>query len=198
MPTLTGQPPDQKSEIRNPKSEILIPISFRGLSGFCTAWAEDNEGTVYASFIGRVTALTGIWAAFMDNVMLWLDDGARLFKRPKVENAKYHTLRVRLPESDWLHLVLLHSQATMQNLPDLPFYVLTRTPEPPIDAFWIQWNNALPLPALQEWTSHLWDQGIHQELIVPCPAAGTHCWKVMTFMDTWGDILQKIVMEGGV
>lgn len=194
MPIPTRQPKEHKSEIRNSKSAILTPISFRGLSGFCTGWAGDDQGTVYASFIGRVTALTGIWAAFMDNVTLWLDDGVRLFKRPRLEGATYHTLRVRLPETSWLHLVLLHSQATMNNLPDVDFYVLSENPKPSLDRFWAQWNNALPLPALPEWVATLWGEGLAAHLITPCPAEGIHCWRVQVDLDAWCSVLQQIVM----
>jgi hypothetical protein len=139
--------------------KLTTPIEFRGLHGYCTGWAGSRRGTVYASLIGRVTAVTGIWAAFMDNVELEVQRGRYLRKRPKLDGAKYHTLRTRLPESDWLHLVILHSQVTMQNLPDEPFFILSSTHDPPLNAFWVQWNNALPLPALKEWTLRLWELG---------------------------------------
>ena len=61
-----------KSPISNLQSPILTPVGFRGLSGWCTGWAGDEVGTVYAWFIGRKTALTAIWAAFQDNEVLKL------------------------------------------------------------------------------------------------------------------------------
>jgi len=194
-----------KSEIRNPQSEILTPVGFRGLGGWCTGWAGDEQGTVYASFIGRLTALTGIWAAFQDNDVLKLLDRPDLFKRPKLDDAKYHTLRARLPETGWQHLVLLHTQATVANLPDLDFYVLSHalsvvegeTPDPPLDRFWAQWNNALPLPALPEWVDTLWREGVSTGLITPCPAEAIYCWRVRVDLDAWRSILQQIVTTGG-
>lgn len=173
----------------------IIPVNFRGLSGFCTGWAGDDEGAVYVSLIGRVTAITGIWAAFQSNETLILPRRSTIFKRPKLEGATYHTLRVRLPETGWLHLVLLHTQATMRNLPNADCYILSSSPEPPLEAFWIQWNNALPLPALQEWTFHLWEQGLRQRLIIPCPAEATCCWVVKADSDAWGKIIQHIATE---
>jgi hypothetical protein len=173
---------------------ILRPIQYHGLSAFCTGWAGDREGTVYASLIGRVTAVTGIWAAFQDNNPLKVTYNHYLSKRPKLEGAKYHTLRVRLPESDWLHLVLLHTQATMQNLPDQDCYLLSDTSgTPPLARFWTQWNNALPLPALQEWTSHLWRIGERKRLIIPCDGEGTYCWRVRASPADWAETLQEIL-----
>jgi hypothetical protein len=177
-------------------SNHMRPIQYRGLQGFCTGWAGDREGTVYASLIGRVTAVTGIWAAFQENITLKVAYEQYLTKRPKLEGAKYHTLRVRLPESDWLHLVLLHTQATIHNLPDQDCYLLSATPHPPLEAFWIQWNNVLPLPALQEWAPRLWELGKVRRLILPCDAEGTYCWRIRAEAGAWGAVLEQIVMEG--
>jgi hypothetical protein len=151
---------------------------------------------VYASIIGRVTAVTGIWAAFQAGSSVWIDDGGILSKRPKLDGATYHTLRTRLPKSDWLHLVLLHSQATMRNLPDQAFFILNATPDPPLEAFWAQWNNALPFPALPSWKTVLWEQGIAQDAIYTCDAEGTYCWKVLPLTDVWSEILQNSVKGG--
>ena len=174
---------------------ILRPIQYRGLSAFCTGWAGDREGTVYASLIGRVTAVNAIWAAFQDNNSLRITYNKFLFKRPKLEGAKYHTIRTRLPESDWLHLVLLHTQATMHNLHDQDCYVLSSTPDPPLEAFWIQWNNALPLPAFKEWALRLWELGRYDRVIVPCDAEGTYCWRIKADTRRWKAILKQIIEE---
>lgn len=174
---------------------VPYPVQYHGLSAFCTGWAGDREGMVYVSFIGRVTAVTGIWAAFMDNNAIRITYGRFLLKRPKLEGAKYHTIRTRLPESDWLHLVVLHTQATMHNLPDQNFYILSATTDPPLEAFWVQWNNAIALPAFQEWTPLLWEKGEYEQLIVQCHAQGTYCWKVNKSAKLWGRILNQIVME---
>ena len=176
----------------------MWPIQYRGLQGYCTGWAGDREGTVYASLSGRTTAITGIWAAFQDNITLKVTYNRHLTKRPKVEGAKYHTLRVRLPESDWLHLVLIHTQATMHNLHDQDCYVLSATPDPPLEAFWIQWNNALPLPAFQEWAPRLWKLGRYGDLIAACDAEGTYCWRIKANTKRWAGVLEQITMEGGV
>jgi len=134
-------------------------VEYRGLHAYCTGWAGDRSGTVYASLIGRVTAVSAIWAAFQSGYTLWPESGGILSKQPKLEGATYHTFRTRLPKSDWLHLVLLHSQATMRNLPDQTFFILNGSPDPPLDTFWAQWNNALPFPAFPGWKAHLWAQG---------------------------------------
>jgi len=171
----------------------IFRVSYRGLHAWCTGCAGDPEGTVYVSLIGRVTAVTGIWAAFQQRAPL--DTGVHLpiYKLPNMEGAKYHTIRVRLPESDWLHLVLLHSQATMNNLPDQDFYILSATKGPPLEAFWVQWNNALPLPALPEWARRLWEAGISEKLITRCLSKGTICWKVDANLRYWQEIVQRIV-----
>ena len=176
--------------------KLVAPVSFRGLHAYCTGWAGSRRGVVYASFIGRVTAVTGIWAAFMDNVELQVQPGRYLRKLPKLDGAKYHTLRTRLPESDWLHLVILHTQATVQNLPDEPFFILSATSDPPLDAFWVQWNNALPLPALEEWTPRLWELGERNNLIHSATSAGTYSWWVSADTEKWSNVVQRIVKEG--
>jgi len=183
-----------KSEIPNPKSAILTPVGFRGLSGWCTGWAGDDTGTVYASFIGRLTALTGIWAAFQDRDVLHLADG-ELRKLPDVEGARYHTLKTRLPETGWFHMVLLHTQATVHNLPDEDFYVMDDDRR--LERFWTMWNRALPLPASPEWAARLWDLGRSYGLIYQLPAQGVQCWKVEADHDAWLRILQ-IIVRGGV
>jgi len=170
-------------------------VSYRGLHAWCTGWAGDPHGAVYVSLIGRTTAVTGIWAAFHERAPLDSGSHQAIFKRPALEGARYHTLRTRLPESDWLHLVILHSQATMFNLPDQTFFVLGRSPSPPLDAFWHQWNNALPLPARPEWTPLLWDQGESERFIIDLPSQGTFCWKVKATLRPWSQILQHIVEE---
>jgi hypothetical protein len=151
---------------------------------------------VYASLIGRVTAVTGIWAAFMDNVEIRILGDKRMRKMPKMEGAKYDTLRVRLPESDWLHLVILHTQATMQNLPGEPFHILSATPDPPLEAFWIQWGNAVALPALREWVPQLWARGEGKRLIVKLHTLGTHAWWVCAEERRWAELVQDIVKGG--
>jgi len=178
---------------KDPQSEILTPVGFRGLSGWCTGWAGDEVGTVYASFIGRKTALTAIWAAFQDNEVLKLLDRPPLFKRSKIEGTKYHTLRARLPDTGWQHLVLLHTQATVNNLADLDFYVLSESADPPLDRFWAEWNHALPLPARPEWVDALWCEGLSAGLITPCPAEAIHCWRVAADAEGWGHIIQEII-----
>jgi hypothetical protein len=175
------------------KEMVAAPINFRGLHGYCTGYTGSRRGSVYVSLIGRVTAVTGIWAAFMDNVELSVLGGRHLRKRPKLDGATYHTLRVRLPESDWLHLVLLHTQASMQNLPGEPFFILSATPDPPLDAFWIEWGNAVALPALRKWVPQLWARGEGRSLIHAAPAMGTHCWWVSADERKWGELIQQIV-----
>jgi len=171
----------------------LSPISFAGLAGYCTGWAGDEQGTVYASFIGRQTAVTGIWAAFQDHEVLSIMDAE--LRKLEVEGAKYHTLKTRLPESGWMHLVLLHTQATVYNLPDEDFYVIDDDRR--LQRFWAMWNRALPLPASPEWTARLWDLGRSYGLIYQLPAQGVQCWKVEADHDAWLRILQ-IIIRGGV
>jgi hypothetical protein len=178
------------------KEMVTAPIKFRGLHAYCTGYTGSRRGSVYVSLIGRVTAVTGIWAAFMDDVELPVPGSRHLRKRPKLDGAKYHTLRVRLPESDWLHLVLLHTQGTMQNLPGHPFFILSATPDPPLDAFWIQWGNAVALPALREWAPQLWTRGEGRKLINRVPAMGTHTWWVSADETKWSELLQNSLKAG--
>ena len=170
-------------------------IHYGGLNAWCTGTAYDRDGTVYVSLIGRVTAVSAIWAAFQSGTTLWPDGFGYVSKRPKLEGTTYHTLRTRLPKSGWLHMVVLHTQATMRNLPDQTFFVLSASDEPPLDAFWAQWNNALPFPTLPAWKPILWEQGIAQDLIYPCTAEGAFCWKVLPAHDIWSEILQSCARQ---
>jgi len=174
---------------------ILQPIQYLGLKAWCTGWAGDREGTVYASFLGRPTAVNGIWAAFQSNKPLRITYDHLLYKRPKMEGAKYHAIRVRLPQSDWLHLVIIHTQATVHNLYDYDCYILNSSPEPPIQRFWAQWNNAVSLPALRTWAPKLWNLGQPYGVIFPCDAEGIYCWRLRAKPRNWIPVLQQIIEE---
>ena len=168
---------------------MLKPVEFRGFTVFCTAYATDREGSVYFSLIGRVTALQAVWAAFHSDYGL-LDGMIR--KRPAIEGAKYHTVKARLPDSGWGHYIVVHTQATEQNLADEDFYLLFDTSEAPLDAFWSRWNRALPLPARQEWAERMWEQGKAQGLIRQVQAEGTVCWKVLANREKWSTIITNL------
>ncbi len=134
-------------------------------------------------------------------------DGAPLRKRLTPEAATYHTLKVRLPNSGWQHMVLLHSQATTDNLPDEDFYVLSLTPDPPVPLFWTQWNNAVPYPAKPEWAGQLWAEGQRAGLITELDAEGIYAWYVVAVSpsetrtppahDDWIAVLQQILNGKG-
>lgn len=168
------------------------PVSFSGLQGYCTGSAGDEWGTLYASLIGRKTALAGIWAAFQSKDKLQVLDSDPLRKRAGPDEATYHTIRTKLPDSGWQHMVLLHSQATTDNLPDHDFYVLSLTADVPIQLFWTQWNNALPFPAKPDWMRALWREGARAGLIHQLEAEGIHAWKVRAHAD-WTDVIQQIM-----
>lgn len=173
----------------------LSLLEYQGLAVFLSGHVTDTPGTVYASLLGRTTATSAIWAAFQAGTTLWTQDGKMLFRFPKSDRTTYHTLRTRLPQSNWLHLVILHSQATVHNLPGENFYLLSATPEPPLELFWAQWNNALSFPALPAWKAKLWERGQAAGIITPIPAHGTHCWRIYAYADEWAAIIQKIVSE---
>jgi hypothetical protein len=171
----------------------LTPINFRGLVGYCTGWASDMTGTVYVSLVGRKTALAGIWAAFMSHEVLPLGDITSFRKRIEPDTAHYHTLRAYLPETGWQQWVLLYSQATVGNLPDEDFFVVSGQPEPPLDRFWAQWNQALLWPAKPAWVNRLWPAGLATGLIIAYPAQGIYCWRVGADREEWTGIIRAIV-----
>lgn len=170
----------------------LQSIEFRGFTVFCTSYATDEAGSIYLSLIGRVTALSAVWAAFHSDYGL-LDGMIR--KRPKIEGAKYHTVKTRLPDSGWGHYIVVHTQATEQNLHDEDFYLLSDTSEAPLAAFWSRWNRALPLPARQEWVGTMWQRGVEEQLITQVQAEGTVCWKVLANHDPWATIITELTKE---
>jgi hypothetical protein len=166
----------------------LALVYWGGLSAYCTGYAIHDGYTVYLSLIGRVTAVKAVWAAFMDHQALTLPDETRFWRLPTDEETKYHTFNVRLPDTDWGHTVIVHSQATQNNLPDRLFYVLSGSAEPPLRRFWAQWNRCLPYPSQPGWAAYLWQQGIRHQLVTPCQSQGTYCWAVKPD-ETWAEII---------
>jgi hypothetical protein len=175
----------------------LALVYWGGLSAYCTGYANHNEYTVYISLIGRVTAVKAVWAAFMDHQALTLPDETRLWRLPTDEETKYHTFNVRLPDTDWGHTVIVHSQATQSNLPDQLFYVLSGSVEPSLRRFWSQWNRCLPYPSQPGWAAYLWQQGVRYQLITKCQSQGTYCWAVKPD-ETWAEIIAGGIQDGQI
>jgi hypothetical protein len=210
----------QKTLLGVTRDEWLALVYWGGLSAYCTGYANHDEHTVYVSLIGRVTAVKAVWAAFMDHQALPLSldrpppvpapqvhrpgtgqagqaDEASLWRLPTDEETKYHTLSVRLPDTDWGHTVMVHSQATQSNLADRLFHVLSGRAEPPLRRFWAQWNRCLPYPSQPEWAAYLWGQGIHHQLITPCQSQGTYAWAIRPG-ETWADIIAGGIQDGEI
>lgn len=179
------------------RDDWLALVYWGGLSAYCTGYATCDDGTVYLSLIGRVTAVKAVWAAFMDHQALELPDRTLLRRRPTDEETTYQTLRARLPETGWGHTVVIHSQATQANLPEWPFYVLSATPQPPLSRFWAQWNRCLAYPSQPDWATYLWRAGTRHELITPCASQGTHAWRVRPG-DRWADLITWGVEDGEI
>ncbi|MFQ5859732.1 MAG: hypothetical protein ACE5LU_29400, partial [Anaerolineae bacterium] len=179
------------------REEWLALVYWGGLSAYCTGYAIHEGYTVYLSLIGRVTAVKAVWAAFMDHKGLRLPDEALLARLPADEETRYETLNVRLPETDWGHTVLVHSQATQNNLPNQFFYVLSGSAEPPLRRFWAQWNRCLPYPSQPDWAAYLWQEGARHQLITECQSRGTYCWAVIP-SGRWAEIIAGGIQDGEI
>ena len=174
----------------NPTTERkLLPVEFRGFVTFSTGHATDQAGTVYLSLIGRVTAVTAVWAAFHSDYSL--ADGM-IRKRAKLDGAKYHTIKSRLPDSGWAHWIMIHTQATEQNLNDHAFYIVTDDDSLPLDAFWSRWSKALPIPAKAEWAEVMWEAGLAAGLITEIDSLACVCWRVLADGDKWAIIITNL------
>jgi hypothetical protein len=179
------------------RDEWLAPVGWGGLSAYCTGYVIHNTYTFYISLIGRVTAVKAVWAAFMDGQALELPDSVQLRRLPADEETKYHTISVRLPDTDWGHTLMVHSQATQSNLPDRLFYVLSGSSEPPLDQFWAQWNRCLPYPSQPGWAAYLWNKGVGHQLIAACQSQGTNAWAVSPG-ETWAEIIADGIRDGEI
>jgi hypothetical protein len=179
------------------RDEWLAPVAWGGLTVYCTGYAIHDGYTVYLSLIGRVTAVKAVWAAFLDHQTLPLPDEISLKRLPTDEETKYHTLKARLPETDWGHTVVVHSQATPDNLPERRFYVLSAGPEPPLHPFWAQWNQCQPYPSQPDWAAYLWRQGLDRQLISPCQSQGVYGWAVQPD-ETWAAIIAAGIQTGAI
>jgi hypothetical protein len=187
----------QKDLLGVTRDEWLALVYWGGLSAYCTGYAIHDGYTFYVSLIGRVTAVKAVWAAFTDGQALQLPDETRLWRLPADEETKYHTLSVRLPDTDWGHTLMVHSQATQSNLPDRLFYVLSGSAEAPLSRFWAQWNRCHPYPAQPDWAAYLWGQGLRHQLIVPGQSQGTYAWAVSP-EETWAEIIAGGIQGGGI
>lgn len=177
--------------------EWLAPVSWGGLSAYCTGYLMYEGHTVYLSLIGRVTAVKAIWAAFMDHQPIQLPDETQLLRLPTDEETKYHTLKARLPDTGWGHTAIVHSQATQENLPDRVFYVLNGSADPPLHRFWLQWNRCQPYPTQPEWAVYLWQQGIQHQLIIEGQSRGTYGWAVRP-EEEWAKVITNGVQSGAI
>ena len=179
------------------RDEWLALVYWGGLSAYCTGYAIHEEHCVYLSLIGRVTAVKAVWAACMDRQVLQLPDETALRLLPVEEETTYQTLSVRLPDSDWGHTVMVHSQATQGNLADRVFYVLSGSPAPPLARFWGQWNRCLAYPSHPGWAAYLWQQGVRYRLIVACESRGTRAWAVRP-EETWAEIITAGIQDSEI
>jgi len=182
-----------------------IPIEFRGFTVWAIAHAGDERGTVYASLIGRVTAVKAVWAAFHSDYSLG-EGAVQIRKRSALDGAKYHTIKVKLQTSGWVNWALVHTQATQRNLPDEDFYMSLEEPTTILDSpdrpgpilFMMQWYNAMDLPAKLEWGTRMWNDGLSAELIEELPSHGVRCWRVKADAAGWQEIVTKIAKGGQV
>jgi hypothetical protein len=179
------------------RDEWLAPVSWGGLSATCTGYAIHAGYALYLSLIGRVTAVKAVWAAFIDGQTLGLPDGTPLCRLTLDGETRYQTLNVRLPDTDWGHTVIVHSQATQGNLPDQLFYVLSSRAEAPLGRFWAGWNRCTPYPSQPGWAAYLWEQGVSQQLVTPCQSQGTYAWAVSPG-ETWAEIIAAGIQGGQI
>ena len=173
----------------------ITPIQYKGLIGYCTAVAGDPLGVAYLSLVGRQTAVNGIWAAFHDHERLEVN-GVRIAKRITPKTASYRTLKAKLHDSGWVHWVLLYTQATVHNLANEAFFVVSEDDEVPLPLFYHQLNNAIALPIRREWQGMLWEGGKEAGLIIPASGFGLASWRVDADHDDWLAVIQWILSRG--
>lgn len=182
--------------------------SFKGVRAFCTAYVNDQDaehtnGAVMLSLVGNVTALNGLWAAFLSNETLLVDDQTPLRRIRKPDDdptiktlaqksvSDYRTLSARLRETGKRHMVIVHHQATQDCEMDRAFFVL-HEPEGtlPLARFYQQFTRAVAVCARPEWSEYLWQRGLDMQLVTSCDARGIQAWRVAPDGDAWAELIQ--------
>ncbi len=189
------------------------PVTFKGVHAFCTAYvndqgAEHTNGAVMLSLVGNVTALNGLWAAFLSNETLLVDDQTPLRRIPKLEDdptiktlaqksaSDYRTLNARLRETNKRQLVIVHHQATQDCEMDRAFFVLQEQEgTQPLARFYHQFTRVVAVCARSEWSEYLWQRGLDAQLITPCDARGVQAWRVSPDGDAWACAVREGIVS---
>ena len=114
-----------------------------------------------------------------------------------LDGMKQHVkIQATLPSSGYAHMVLIHKQASLeQMLPTKPFYLLDDATHAIPAAFFPMINRALATPILPEWAPYLWQTGRALELVQlrqKGRGQGFVPWWIQPNPDKW----QEIVTDG--
>ena len=174
-------------------------VMHHGQQAYVAAYANDLHGTVYLSLIGYRASVRAIWAALLNQEIVWCgNDSLR-----RIADLPYHTVQVTLPDSGLVHLSILARSATRFVERGEPlFYVLreehddlTRVSTRFIGLF----DLAVGVPVLPQWAMLLWRAGLARNLIEPCE--NTHAikaYRVIAESEPWLALIQEGIQAGGL
>lgn len=157
---------------------------------------EEAKTIICLEMLGHKEAVKANWAALMGGGKSHWLDGVYV----SVDGMKQHVkIQTTLPSCGWLNHVLLHKQASLQEMnPENPFYLLDDGSQQVPELFYVMLNKALSIPLMPAWVDYLWQNGREAkliELMSEGKGQGYAAWRVKPVPEKWQQIVQNGLRE---
>jgi len=183
------------------------PVQVGGYRCWSDAYAQADEGFVFASLLGAATVVEAVWSYLVAASGVGLTNDVFLSRALEMQSTRdkdktlkvhYRKTAIRLPESEAAHLLVVSELATLSGVSrELPAYLIADNPAGDLDRFWAFWNKLVPLPALADWAGFLWKVGLRHELIKPVAEVhGCYAWEIAPDTGEWGKLLTGGIEDG--
>lgn len=156
---------------------------------------EHKHTLIYFEMLGSKQAVKANWAALVGSGKSHVIDGHTI----QLEGMKHHIKAQATLPCGWSNQILIHKQASLQELnPKEPFYLLDDGQQPIPPLFYAMLNKCLALPLLPDWAHYLWQQGrlahghsanlIH--LLNNGQGQGYAAWRVTPTLSRWQPLIE--------